>query len=97
MNWPLEIFSTALPGIGGKAEANTRGAVACEGVTTSNSASQAGEGSGREEVEWRPELNPPDDGMTPGSGAAKSNAPEWAAGVPTKERRRRVKTEVQPQ
>ena len=69
MNWPLEIFSTALPGIGGKVEANTRGAVAGEGVTPSSSASQEGEGSGRK-VEGRPELNPPDNGTTPGSGAA---------------------------
>ena len=49
-----------------------------------------------EEVEWRPELNTPDDGMIPGSGTAKSNAPEWAAGVPTKEGRRRVKQRFNP-
>ena len=87
MNWPLDIFSTALPGIGGKAEANTNGAVVGAGVTPNSSASQAGEGSGREEVERpveRPEPDPPAERMTPGSGAAKSNAPEWAAERPTK-------------
>ena len=86
-NWPLDIFSTALPGIGGKADANTNGAVVGARATPSSSASQAGEGSGREEagrsVE-RPEPDPPAEGMTPGSGAAMSNAPEWAAEIPTK-------------
>ena len=90
INWPLDIFSTALPGIGGKAEANTNGAVAGAGVTPSSSASQAGEGSGREKVERpveRPEPDPPAEGMTPGSAAAKSNAPEWATERPTKEKK----------
>ena len=53
----------------------------------SSSASQAGEGSGREEAERpveRPEPDPPTVGMTPGSGAARSNTPEWAAERPTK-------------
>ena len=87
MNWPLDIFSTALPGIGGKAEANTNGAVAGAGATPSSSASQAGEGSWTEEAERpmeRSEPDPPAEGMTPGSGPARSNAPEWAAKRPTK-------------
>ena len=57
------------------------------GVTPSSSASHAGEGSGREEAERpveRPEPDPPIEGMTPGSGAARSNASEWAAERPTK-------------
>ena len=100
MNWPLDIFSTALPGIGGKADANTNGAVVGAGATPSSSASQAGEGSGREEAGRpvkRSEPDPPAEGMTPGSGAARSNPPEWAAEIHTKRgEKRSVTTEVQP-
>ena len=47
INYLFSIFSTAFPGIGSKAEANTKGGVEGVGATPSSSASQAGEWSGR--------------------------------------------------